>query len=149
MTSSAYDRTVQAWARQWRDDNLDAKTLKLMAQTIQDLHEGPLHIGSGSYYPGFSIACTTIGKALQDLPSVIYIDAETETWQDKKPEEDRCDECSGIGEIEYKDLRGDLVIETCQSCQGKGSFDPAGDWWKASRQTLKKALLGQELASYV
>jgi hypothetical protein len=147
MTLSAYDRTVAAWAQQWKADNLDAKTIKLIMQANQDLYEGPFP--SDEDYPGFITACRTIKAALQDIPSVLYIDTETETWQEKKPEGERCDQCQGIGAIEMNDSVLGLVSEKCAICWGLGCFDPIGDWWKANQKNLKIALVGKELASYV
>ncbi len=141
--NAAYDRTIERWAKEFRVKLLP-EIKHLIAQTKFDLIWGPCQEED---YPGFTTACKMISDALEaaDLPSELYLDADTETWQEKEPEGEQCEECEGYGKVECE-----IGFASCDVCAGRGGFDPAGDWWHAdSKRDLLNVLVGKELAEYL
>jgi len=160
----ALDRTIAAWAAAWTAENLSADEQKLVRQANFDLYCGP--VGDHAYgdpadddpnewhsYPGFPKAVSAIGRALDSLPSELFLDLECETWCESEPDPDKCDECDGEGEIS-EELSADdgatvTCLARCGACRGLGCFEPAGDWYRLDRGELKRAIVGSELAAYV
>ena len=152
---SAIDQTTEAWAKQWRAEHIDAATNKLINQAFFDLHFGP--VGDGAYgdpaegdsdwagYPGFSKACDLIQAALEDLPSVMYFDTDCDDWTSTEPRPERCEDCEGEG---FTNGPSDETIK-CEPCDGRGCFEPSGDWYKFERHELKNIIVGKALAEYV
>jgi hypothetical protein len=104
----ALQRTLEAWAKEYRA-TLEPNVKRLVDQANFDLYNGPS--GNDDDFPGFTTATRTIADALDDLPSVLYVDLGCEGWQDVEPtwdhdagvfEEDYC-------RVERHDLIGALV----------------------------------------
>ncbi len=142
--TTAYDRTLAAWGKTF---DLSPEIRTLIRQANDDLYDGPWgDVG----YPGFSTACRIIREALEDVPSSIYIDANSEMWQEEEPEPVKCEACDGQGTITIG--HGDDAFDTmCDECKGAGCFGAYefSEWWKVERAELIEALVGKELAPYV
>lgn len=160
MSHSQYEKTLQEWAKKWRQDNLTPEVIRLISQANYDLWHGP--INDGSYgdpaegdeelkkYPGFAKAVDQIEDALKDLPSDLYLDTDSGEVSTKEPEGERCEDCQGEGSI----TENHPAVETsravkCSACNGVGAFEPAGDWWHVDGMEIRKALFGKELAQYI
>src|ERR1700733_11093979 len=96
----AYDRVLKEWRKEWCDTNIDAETNKLINLASYDLiYSAPCdgsvsdpptdEYGNENEWSGydFTRACEKIGKALENLPSALYIDVETEYWSETAPSE--------------------------------------------------------------
>lgn len=150
---TAYNRTLKAWAKDFQEKNVTADIQRLINQANFDLYYGPIEANTDevsdtddwSGYPGFTTACKRISEAVS-VPSVLYIDCETETYQTDEPEtQEMCVGCEGNGTYTTEDHE----TFKCDSCDGRGSFDCAGDWWKVETRDLKTIIFGKELVQYI
>ena len=98
------DRLLEAWAEEWKSANLDEATRTLIAQANHDLYCGPLPMENETDYPGFTSACKRIRKALDDAPSTLWIDVESEIACDTEP-----DWTEHFEEDHYKATRRDVL----------------------------------------
>jgi hypothetical protein len=144
MTTKAYDRTLAAWAKAWRDEQLTEETRILIGEANSDLYNGPPYFDDGTDYPGFGTACRRITNALDGMPRELFIDCDTETWTTEEPEPTECGTCDGEGTIPKY-----LVL--CDDCKGAGCFGAYefGEWYKVEYEDLVTAIVGRELAGYV
>lgn len=101
--SKGIDKILGEWLRTWKKENLSEDVCKLISQANFDLYYGPINDGAVgdpaaddeelAKYPGFVSACKTIRKAIDDLPSTLYINSDTEEVIEREPacEEFDCD----------------------------------------------------------
>jgi hypothetical protein len=148
----AYERTLDAWAKAWKTENLTDETRELIMQAVHDLWHGPLfeavNVSEGLGYPGFTTACKRIREALDDMPRELFIDCDCEQWQTEEPEATKCETCNGQGML---DDNADGNCSQCEDCKGAGSFGAYefGEWYKVEYEDLVAAIVGKELAGYV
>jgi hypothetical protein len=84
---TTFDKGVGEWLASWKKENLPEDVLKLINQANFDLHHGP--VLDDDEYPGFVKACRLIIKAIDDLPSVIYLNTFSgEVLQDEPDDAD-------------------------------------------------------------
>jgi hypothetical protein len=150
MTQKSYEEALKKWVRTWRDEHLSEDVRKLIKQANYDLFYGPINDGAVgdpaeedeelSKYPGFTSACKQIRDALDDLPSDLYLDEESDEVRTSEPEHEKCEACDGEGLVD------DI---TCEECQGNCGFEPAGTWYHAERSDILGVVVGKELAAYV
>jgi hypothetical protein len=141
--NAALDRTLAAWAKEYRAEHVPADVQKLINLATYDLWHGP--VGDGAVgdpaldeygqenewagYPGFVSATEKIGEVFDDVPSTLYVDTGAECWSEREPGPDECGECCGRGEIctePYLD-----------------------DTYEVGRAQLVRAIVGKELAEYL
>jgi hypothetical protein len=155
-----YDRILEAWSKKWKEENLTDEVRKLINQANFDLYYGPINDGAIGdpaeddeelkKYPGFSKAVAIIIKALDDLPSDLYLETETGFVSESEPQPEKCQTCDGEGTVGDDDPTHRQVREDrCTDCDGRGCFDTTGDWWHVERRDILIAILGKELSSYV
>ena len=137
----ALDRTLAAWAKEFRE-GLDPSIVKLIEGAKQDLHFGPAY-GEESDFPGFETACLAIKRALEDVPSTLYVDTGAGCWSQSEPEPEECLECNGAGTYDDDET-------PCLDCNGSGKVPPyTEETYQVERRDLVRALVGKELAEYV
>jgi hypothetical protein len=144
---SAHNSILKEWAKKWSEENLSTDILTLINQASFDLHNGPGGDPATNdeelvKYPGFITATRTIRQALQDLPSDLYIDTESDTVLDSPPQDEKCEGCNGQGRKTEENF-------SCTDCGGRGCFDSPGDWWHVERHDILKAIVGGELLEYI
>lgn len=149
MSDRAYERTLRAWAAEWRAANLgeDRYTRELIANANYDLWYGPHDYEN---WPGFETACREIKRALKSVPSTLYVDTDAECWTETEPPQyEQCPDCEGGWATGIPESDG----EACETCDGTGEIESAtpsdGGWWEVSRRDLVRAIVGKELAEYV
>jgi len=135
----ALDRTIEAWAKEYRA-SLEPEIRRLIVQANWDLFYGPGCPDADddrSAYPGFETAMDQITRALDDVPSVLYVNTDAECWTETAPETvETCWECNG-----------ETPDEPCAVCRGDGVIETSyPDTYQVDRSTLVRALLGSELA---
>lgn len=154
----ALETAIAAWAKDWKAENIDEPTRRLIPLANFDLYHGP--VGDGAYgdpadddpeewagYPGFSKAADAIARALDALPSALFLDVDTGYCQESEPDPERCEDCDGSGETT---MWGDnVIVVRCDACHGRGCFEASGEWYRLDRGELKRAIVGNELAQYV
>jgi hypothetical protein len=131
------EKTVKEWAKEWRTENLSPETQRLITLASFDLYFGPIGDvdDDGNPWPGFQKACEIIREAVEDVPSVLFVDDGAGYWQESEPESERCEECKGVG---------------CETCNKQGYFDPPWeDFYKLGRKELRELIVGKELAKYL
>src|SRR5271165_1268155 len=151
--SKAYDRTLEAWAKDYRQNYFTPEVAKAVRLANYDLHFGPANesdcaepptdeYGNENEWSGFSFekACETIKEALSNLPHVIYINDQFEDWQSSEPTGEECSSCDGKGENTDED--GD--VWKCSDCAGIGHLDVEDGWWQVDKKDLVKAIVGKE-----
>jgi len=146
--SKAYDRTLAAWAKTWKEESLTDTHVMLIHSANADLY------GAGDVsedYPGFTSACALLGTALRDLPRDVWLDVESETWTEMEPEEtEDCDACDGKGVADVHCLDANGFGVECEPCGGSGRvFTHLEGWYHVESAALRVAILGRELAAYV
>jgi hypothetical protein len=148
MTSKAYDATLAAWAKAWREENLTPLEAQTIQDAMADLYDGG---PTSEDYPGFVTACAWIKVALADMPRELWLDVDSGQWQDSEPKPTRCEACEGEGTVECIDSTDEDYVYTdkCDECNGCGQFDPDGEWEQVMAPDLRAAIVGRELAEYV
>lgn len=161
MTMKAYERTLEAWAAEFKAA-LAPETVKLIAQANYDLYNGPVCDGAigdpaeddeeeWQHYPGFIAATRKIRDALDDVPSRLSLDTDAECRSTFEPGPEECPECNGDGEIRSLFQSEDAPeTETCSHCDGHGVVEPFTEGiYETERRDLVRALVGRELVEYV
>jgi hypothetical protein len=155
----ALQRTLEAWAKEYRAEHIPADVNRLINLATYDLYYGP--VGDGAVgdpatdehgqenewagYPGFVSATDKIKSALDDVPSRLFVDTGAECWSEREPGPDECSECNGTGTTDH--VTDD---DTCSFCDGSGKVEPfLEETYQVERHDLIGALVGKELAAYV
>ena len=141
--NSTYERTLAAWAKEFRA-GLSEEVQRLIAQAKMDLHFGC----DEEDFPGFETACQKIIPALSELPSVLYINTDSETWNTERPESSyECEDCGGEGTVFEP---GTDLEDICETCDGEGRVEYDNEnWYEVDKKVLRTAVVGKELAEYV
>ncbi len=79
-----FDKGLGEWLSSWKKENLSEEVCKLINQANFDLYHGP--VSDDDEYPGFVTACKTIIKAIDDLPSTVYLNMDTGEVIEDTPE---------------------------------------------------------------
>jgi hypothetical protein len=137
----SYQKALQEWAQEWKQEHLSEDIKQLISQANMDLWHGPFW-GEEDAYPGFVPACKEISQALEDMPSSLYIDEQSDYVSDSEPEGDKCDGCSGEGTYD------DEEESKCLDCNGTGYIEPE-PYYLVERADIRAALVGKELAPYI
>jgi hypothetical protein len=141
----SYQKTLQEWAQEWKQEHLSEDVKKLIAQANFDLWYGSSGLEGEDEedpYPGFTTATETISDALEDMPSSLYIDEQSDYVSDSEPEGDKCEGCEGMGTYD------DEEESKCLDCNGTGYIEPE-PYYLVERSDIRAALLGKELAPYI
>jgi hypothetical protein len=160
MRQQSYQKLLMEWAKKWKAEHLTPEVRKLISQANFDLYNGPVKDGAfgdpaegdeeWSSYPGFSKACKLIAEALNDLPSDLYLDTDSDFVSEIEPQPEKCQTCDGEGTVGDDDPTHEQVRkDKCSDCDGRGSFDPAGEWYHAEPFEIRNAIVGKELSEYV
>jgi hypothetical protein len=98
---SQCDNLLGKWVKAWREENLSEEISKLISQATFDLYHGPINDGAVgdpaaddeelAKYPGFVTACRSIAKAIDGLPSTLYLCTDTDEVVETEPEEEGFD----------------------------------------------------------
>lgn len=83
----AVDKALSTWANAYKAENLGIFVCALIHQANWDLYNGPCQ---DEDWPGFTTACKKIREALDDLPSMLYVDSDTGEVTETEPPEDEC-----------------------------------------------------------
>jgi hypothetical protein len=114
----ALDKLTGQWRQEFMSDCLSSVIRILINQAGIDLHYGSSSLEN---YPGFTSACKLIRAALDEqLPSQLWFDVESGSWQEKEPAID----CAAAGDW----YEGYYVVE---------------------RYELQKIIVGKELIRYL
>jgi hypothetical protein len=144
----ALDRTLAAWAKEYRE-TLDPSIVKLIEGAKQDLHFGPAY-GEESDFPGFETATCKIREALEDMPSVLYVDTGAECWSESESGPDECGNCYAQGTVADEDSEDESAKVECPCCNGTGKTEPfLEETYQVERHDLIGALVGRDLAGYL
>ena len=76
---------VGEWLASWKKENISEDVLKLINKANHDLYHGP--VIDDDKYPGFVTACKTITKAIDVLPSIIYLCPDTGEVLEDEPDD--------------------------------------------------------------
>jgi hypothetical protein len=159
MIRKELEGTLKLFARQYRQDHFDAETNKAVQLATYDLYYGHSlsdaaeppadEYGNENEWSGYSFerACDTIKSALEEVPSVLYVDIQCDDWTTSEPEPLKCERCDGEGEVVDEDE--ELLVYDCDDCGGLGYFDDSGDWYQVNHKELVAAIVGKELANYL
>ena len=159
--NSAYERTLNAWKKEWCAEHLSDDIQRLMNLSYMDLMYGPAlqsdcdapprdEYNNENEWSGYDFvkACKLIKDALSDLPSELFIDCDCESWSTSEPGVSGCPECEGSGEApkDFEHAEGGK----CEACNGVGHIEPYLDnTYKVERRDLKRTIVGKELSEYV
>ena len=159
------DVNLETWAKEWRETNVTPDVQRLINLASYDLYYGPAcasdvadpptdEFGNENEWSGFSFerACIAIKNALEDLPSVLYVEDGGDCWSESEPESEECENCDGTGKtaVSHCDHCGADTSTVCDTCDGEGRLDPGLEFFtKYERRELKRAIVGRELAEYV
>lgn len=151
---SAFDRTIAAWAKEWRKEHITPEIKRLIRLASWDLHFGPIPANVDSDdddfagFPGFEKACEQINDAVSDLPRDLYIDADGEYWFIGEPSSfEECYNCEGRCEVP---AGAEEFTDKCGICNGSGVVDTfLESIYKVEYKDLLAAIVGKELAQYI
>jgi hypothetical protein len=84
--TKVFDKGLGEWLSSWKKEKLSEDVCMLINRTNHDLYFGP--INDDPEYPGFVTACKRITKAIDDLPSTVYLNSHTGEVIENEPEDD-------------------------------------------------------------